>query len=152
MIFLCLKMIHQFQYTGVPRISYIINSHPLILFNTPNSDPHTQLTNKHIELSHSGAVSTKPTLQNLCVLSKFLMYVRTVVFVCLFVWSYYFVAARNFSSIITLRPLVLTAVICPTYHPTYALYIYLVSRAVQVSLELFYVFSVPGNILENSTI
>ena len=65
----------------------------------------------------------------LCAISaKILTCVRTVVFVRTTLFR-----QEIFSSIITLRPFVLAAVMCPTYHPTHAVYIYLLSRAVKVS-------------------
>jgi hypothetical protein len=60
---------------------------------------------------------------------------------------------KNFQAIaITLHPLVLAAVMYPTYHPTHALYIYLVSRAVRMNPVMFYVFSMPGELRETTRI
>jgi hypothetical protein len=105
---------------------------------TPNSDSHAQLTNKHIELSHSGAGSTKSTLQTLRGIGKILMRVRTVVFVC----SHYCVPARNCFKQHRMTPTFshssdvshLSPHTCPL----------LVSRVIKVSPELFYVFSMTG--------
>jgi hypothetical protein len=93
MYFLCVKMIHQFLYTGDPRLSYIMNSHDLIrlFFFFPCSDFLKQLTKKHFELSHSGTVSAKPTLQTLRDLGK-----NSDLYSYSSVCSYYFVPARNF--------------------------------------------------------
>ena len=48
--------------TGCPRLSYTIYSHRYSVFCSPNSDFRTQLTNKHFEQSHSGAVKLSPEL------------------------------------------------------------------------------------------
>jgi hypothetical protein len=45
-----------------PALPYIINSHPLSVFRTPNSHFRTQLTSKHFELSHSATEKLSPEL------------------------------------------------------------------------------------------
>ena len=125
---------------------------PLILLSFSKFRLSYTADEKNISSYHAVALCCPNQHFRLCAIStKILTCVRTVVFVCLLVSATLF-QQETFSSIITLRPLVLAAVICPTYHPTRALYIYLVSRAVQVSPELFYVFSMPGKLRETTRI
>ena len=56
-----------------PAVSYIVNSHAISVSYMPNLDFHTQLMNKHIELSHSGTVCQPSQHLCLCMLSATLL-------------------------------------------------------------------------------
>jgi len=89
--FLCVKMIYQFLYTGGPRLPYILYSHALIRLSFSKFGLSYTVDKKHFEVSHSGTVSAKPTLQTFHDLGK-----NSDLCSYSSVCSYYFVPARNF--------------------------------------------------------
>lgn len=146
MYFLCVKMFHKCLYTGGFRLSYIMNSHPLIRLSFSKFGLSYTAHEKHFELQHSGTARAKPTLQTLRDLGKNSD-------VCLYssVCSYCFVPARNCFKHYHMTP----TCSCSTnvsHLSFHALYIYLMSRSVKLSPVLFYVFSMPGKLHETTRI